>query len=122
MTVIDLHPTYRNSRFTLRGIFRSEQDARDRGEQLSDGGLIVWGYSEKSPAGNEVFFVSAQHDVSRSPRTGIPHQHSADWDAVRMAVEAFRAIERKARSKGIRVRWYKELDVKSLRRCVLAYD
>src|SRR5207248_4698004 len=54
-------------------------------------------------------------------RAGIPQDHSADWEATRMAIQVFRGTVRAATKGGRSTRWYKALDVESLHACIQRY-
>ncbi len=121
MTVLDLHPEYRNARYTLRGLFRDEGEAIQHAEELEHDGMDTYVYADAVPSGERVVFVAARRKVDHDVRAGIPHQHSVDWEAVRMAVELFRSIMRKAKGKAA-FRWYKKLDVPLLHRKIQSLD
>lgn len=117
MTALELHPQRGSVRFTLRGIFRTDQAAQTKIAELQAKGLECYSFDDESPAGNRLHFVAARHAVVPASRAGIPQNHSADWEATRMAVEMFRRVSRAARRGGSTVRWYKNLDVDALRAC-----
>lgn len=121
MTVLNLHPEYRNARYTLRGLFRDEGEAIEHAKVLEQGGMDTYVYADDAPSGERVVFVAARRKVDHDVRAGIPHQHSVHWEAVRMAVELFRSIMRKAKGKAA-FRWYKKLDVPLLHRKIQALD
>lgn len=116
---LELHPTFRGTRYTLRGIFRTEAAARNKGDELVASGLETYGFSEVTPAGHEAFFVAARHSVEPSTRSAIPHDHSPAWEVTRFAVFLFRQLT-KTRD-GTRVRWYKGLDVPALHGRIQAF-
>lgn len=122
MAALDLHPTYRGARYTLRGLYRTAATAQDKAQELEEAGMRVYAFSEPAPNHDEWFHVTARHDVTpRRRAAGIPHDRTVLWDAVRMGVQVFREVNRTARSRGA-VRWYKDLDIQSLRRALQALD
>lgn len=121
LTALNLHPEYRNARYTLRGVFRGEDEALEHAEALETDGLDTYVYADDTPSGERGFFVAARRKIDPDVRAGIPHQHSVDWEAVRMAVDLFRSIMRKAQGKAA-FRGYKKLDVPLLHRKVQSFD
>lgn len=122
VVALDLHPTFRGGRFTLRGLYHAEAPARAKAQQLEEAGMRVYAFADRAPDGDDWFHVAAKHDVTpRGRATGIPHDHTALWDAVRMSVQAFREVNRGALGRG-GVRWYKDLDVDVLRRTLQRID
>lgn len=121
MKTLDLHPTRGGARLTLRGVFRSAEDAAARVAALEAKGLIVHSFQLPAPSGTALHHVAARHAVQPAARAGLPHVHTADWEATRMAAAAFRHVLRAARGIGIATRWYKALDVESLHACIRRY-
>lgn len=121
LTVLNLHPEYRNARYTLRGVFRDEADSLEHAVALEDDGMDTYVYADNTPSGERAFFVAARRKIDPDVRAGIPHQHSVDWEAVRMAVDLFRSIMRKAQGKAA-FRWYKKLEVALLHRKIQSFE
>ncbi len=121
LRVLDLHPEYRNARYTLRGVFRHEGLSLEHAATLEDDGLDTYVYADTTPSGERAFFLAVRRTIEPDVRAGIPHHHSVDWEAVRMAVDLFRSIMRKAQGKAA-FRWYKQLDVPLLHRKIQTFD
>lgn len=121
LTVLNLHPEYRNARYTLRGVFRDENESLGHAATLEADGLDTYVYADDTPSGERALFVAARRKIDPDVRAGIPHQHSVDWKAVRMAVDLFRSIMRKVQGKAA-FRWYKKLDVPLLHRKIQSFD
>lgn len=121
LPTLDLHPRYQNARYTLRGVFRSEGEARTKAEDLLARGFSVYVFEEPSPQGNPLYFVAAKRDVSPAPRAGFPQNYSADWVVTRFAVHLFRQIARSGWGGGV-TRWYKSLDFRLIRRTLTSLD
>lgn len=56
--------------------------------------------------------------MERADRAGIPHEHTTGWDAVRVAVDRFRRVERATLRRGLAFEWYKPLEVDRLKACI----
>lgn len=95
--------------------------ALHRADALDAAGLNVIEYSAFAPSGRPLFFVAAHHDMVPSGRARLPHAHTTDWQATRMAVESFRETLRATRRRGRSTRWYKRLDIEALHGCVRGY-
>ncbi|MBI4393334.1 MAG: hypothetical protein HY556_06005 [Euryarchaeota archaeon] len=121
MSTLDLHPARGSTRFTLRGLFRDEHHAQQKTEALVRDGFVAWNAPIESPRGNQIFLVAARHDVTPLRRAGIPHTHSVDWEATRLAIAVFRRMLRAGRAAGRTPRWYKSLDVAALHSCIQRY-
>lgn len=122
MEALDLHPQVGGVRCTLRGLFREKEDAVRKAESLAKADLEVYVMDIVSPRTTQLFGVAARHDVEPTRRTGIPRRHTTDWEATRMAVEAFRRTLGAASSGGTKVRWYKGLDIPALHRCMMSFN
>lgn len=90
MEPLDLHPHVDGIRHTIRGLFRKKEDAIRKAESLARADLEVMLMDFVSPKTTQLFVVAAKHDIEPTRRTGIPRRHTTDWEATRMAVEAFR--------------------------------
>jgi len=122
MEILDLHPQLGGIRYTLRGLYRVRSAANEKAGQLARADFEVRLLELVSPQSTQLFAVAAKHDVAPTRRTGIPRSHATDWEATRMAVEAFRRTVRAASRSGTPVRWYKGLDVSALHRCVTSHN
>lgn len=122
MDTLDLHPTVNGVRYTLRGLFRKQEDATRKAESLAAAGLEVALVGLVSPRSTELFAVAAKHEIEPTRRTGIPRRHTTDWEATRMAVEVFRRTVGAASRIGTQVRWYKGLDIAGLHRCLMGIN
>lgn len=112
--VLDLHPTYRNSRFTLRGLFTSEAKANQKLKGLLAAGLRPMLLEDASPSGHPVFLVAAQHDVDVKSRAALPHYKDVPWRAAAFSIDLFRRILRSSYGRPVR-RWYKALEPEKIR-------
>lgn len=121
MTYLDLHPEHGGNRYTLRGLFRSQEQAESKADQLEKAGFEIYVFEEDAPNGHWIFGVAARHRVNPVARAGMPHQHTADWTVTRAANNLFRRIMRAAKKKGTH-RWYKPLDIQLLHRCIQRLD
>src|SRR3989337_4290986 len=74
----------------IRGLFRKKEDAIRKAESLARADLEVMLMDFVSPKTTQLFVVAAKHDIEPTRRTGIPRRPPTDWEATRMAVEAFR--------------------------------
>lgn len=106
----------------IRGLFRKKEDAIRKAESLARADLEVMLMDLVSPKTTQLFVVAAKHDIEPTRRTGIPRRHTTDWEATRMAVEAFRRTLGAASRSGTRVRWYKGLDIPALHRCIMSFN
>jgi hypothetical protein len=122
MEVLDLHPQLEGTRYTLRGLYRARSPAVEKAESVAGANLDVRLLELTSPKSTPLYAVAARHDVAPTRRAGIPRRHTTDWEASRMAVEAFRRTLRAASRSGTPVRWYKGLDIAALHRCVTSYN
>lgn len=118
MTALDLHPIFEGNRFTLRGLFTDEAQARAKRKELEEAGIDVRVFTQEAPSGDELHHVAARKLVEEQPRARLPHERTPAWEAARVAIEMFRAIARAAERKGIEFRWYKELEEARLKACV----
>lgn len=121
MPALELHPVRGNTRFTLRGIFADAERANAKAAELEGDGMKTWVFENTAPSGKTLHFVAARHDVEPASRAGIPQDHSAHWEATRMAVQIFRETLRAANKGGRSTRWYKKLDVEALHACLQKY-
>ncbi|MFA5860068.1 MAG: hypothetical protein WDA16_00085 [Candidatus Thermoplasmatota archaeon] len=120
---LDTHPIYQNARHTLQGLFTGEADAERAAARLADQkGKLVIAYTLTAPDGSTLYAVAAREPVVRQRRANIPHDRTVPWQAVRIALDAFRSAERETRASGAPLRWYKKLEVDKLRRVLLGYD
>lgn len=118
--VLHLHPTYDGERFTLHGIYRDEGPALRKARKYRAEGYSVYAFRDKAPSGTELVFVARRQEVTRMPRAPLPQEHTADWEATRMAVSLFRRMERRAKAHEEPLAWYKDLEVNRLRKCLLS--
>lgn len=121
MPALDLHPVIHGTRFTLRGIFRTSALAEGAIERLVADGFVADQIEVGAPTGKTLHHVAARHQVQPALRAGIPQEHSADWEATRMAVQVFRGVARASRGPTTSLRWYKALDVPALHATIRAY-
>lgn len=108
---LDLHPTYKEERYTFSGLFAEEARAVTNGEAAIVGGDDALVVSVRAPDGTPLYGVLTRHLPAPQPRAGIPHAHTSDWDYVRIVTSVFRRIERVEAP----TRWYKPLEVEKVR-------
>jgi hypothetical protein len=111
---LDLHPEVEGQRFTMSGLFPTVEAADRAVRRHQAAGKVVIRYEIAPPSGPVLFAVAGRRAPIRQRRGRVPHEYSAPWMAVRLALEAFRAAERAAKTRGTPLRWYKELDERTL--------
>lgn len=119
---LDLHPVHEGHRYTLRGLFRASHAAERAVQRLADEGKEILRFTTAAPDGVPLHAVAVREAAVRQRRARIPHDTSIPWQAVRIAMEAFRAAETNAAKRGAPLRWYKALEEDKLRDTVLRYD
>lgn len=103
-------------------MFRAQTEADRKVAELEAADMPVHQFTRPAPSGTVLYHVGARHAVTPASRAGIPHDHSAAWEATRLAVTTFRATLRAAKRKGGAARWYKDLDVGALHKCIQRYS
>lgn len=119
---LDLHPTHQGIRYTLHGLFHDAPSAAAAATRLSGRGRTAIEYQLTAPSGRALHAVAGAHGSMPARRARLPHDVSVPWQAVRIALEAFRVAERAAKARGTPLRWYKELEERKLRDCMQAYE
>lgn len=121
-TALDLHPQHEGQRYSLAGLFITEEAAERAALRHKANGKTAILFSLDCPSGRMLFAVASRTEAFRTRRARLPHDYSSPWLATRVALEAFRAAERAAARRGARLRWYKPLDERLLHRTLTQMD
>lgn len=76
MAALDLHPIFEGNRFTLRGLFTDEAQARAKREELEEAGIDVRVCTQEAPSGDDLHHVAARNLVEEQPRARLPHERT----------------------------------------------